>query len=183
VIRMLVTDGSGRSDLALEGADVDFIQVREPGLNIPELARKVRKLIHADGPRILVNDRSDVAIACGAAGVHLRDSSVSPKTIRRIAPPGFVITVACHDAEGVFRAADEGADYAVLAPVFAPLSKPPSRAPLGLEALRAIASRTKLPVIALGGITNENAALCIEAGATGVAGISMFQMSRAKLDL
>jgi len=178
VIRMLITDGSGPPDPAVTGADVDFIQVREPCLTVFEIAKKVRGLIHANGPRILVNDRADVAIACGAAGVHLRDDSVSPEMIRRIAPPGFVFTVACHDAAGVFRAADEGADYAVLAPIFAPLSKPPSRPPLGIEVLRAIASRAKIPVIALGGITSENTPLCIEAGAAGVAGISMFHHHR-----
>jgi thiamine-phosphate pyrophosphorylase len=172
---MLITDGSGRCDPAPEGADVDFIQVREHGLTVRELSDFVRGLVCSGGARILVNDRADVAIACGAAGVHLRDGSASPNMIRQIAPPGFAITVACHDAEGVFRAADEGADYAVLAPVFAPLSKAVSRAPLGLEALRAIASRARIPVIALGGITAENASLCMEAGATGVAGISMFQ--------
>ncbi len=122
-------------DPGLACADVDFIQVREPALTVHELAPKVRGLIHANGPRILVNDRIDVAIACGAAGVHLRDGSVSPKMILLIAPPGFVVTVACHDAECVLRAEGEGADYAVLAPIFAPLSKPTSRPPLGLATL------------------------------------------------
>lgn len=174
MIRMLITDGSGRCEPAVAGADVDFIQVREHGLTVRELSDCVRGLVRSGGPGILVNDRADVAIACDAAGVHLRDGSVSPEIIRRIAPPGFVITVACHDAEGVLRAADEGADYAVLAPVFAPLSKPPSRAPLGLDTLRAIASPAKIQVIALGGVTVENASLCMAAGAAGVAGISMF---------
>jgi thiamine-phosphate pyrophosphorylase len=172
---MLITDGSGRSDHALTGADVDFIQVREPGMPSRELSNFVRALVRDRGPRVLVNDRADVAIACGAAGVHLRDHSLSPDIIRRIAPPGFIITVACHDAESVFRAADEGADYAVLAPVFAPLSKPQSRVPLGLETLGSIASRAKIPVIALGGVTRENASRCIDAGAAGVAGITVFQ--------
>lgn len=170
MIRMMITAGESAAQ-----SDVDFIQVREPHLNTRELAACVRKMICSEGPRILVNDRADVAIACGAAGVHLRDRSVSPNVIRRIAPAGFVITVACHDDETVLRAAGEGADYAVLAPIFAPLSKPLDRPPLGLEALRAIASRTKIPVIALGGITPENAPLCMEAGAAGVAGITLFR--------
>jgi len=178
VIRTLITDGSGRSDFA--GADVDFIQVREPGLTVRELSNCVRGLVtdsvRNSGARVLVNDRTDVAIACGAAGVHLRNGSVSPKLIRSVAPPEFVITVACHDADGVLRAEGEGSDYAVLAPAFAPLSKPQSRATLGIEALRTIASRAKIPIIALGGVTAENASLCIDAGAAGVAGISMFQI-------
>jgi thiamine-phosphate pyrophosphorylase len=135
---MLITDGTGRCCNGIRQAEVDFIQVREPGLSTHALADCVRTLVRENGPRVLVNDRADVAIACGAAGVHLRDWAISPGTIRRIAPRGFVITVACHDAAAVFRAAEEGADFAVLAPVFAPLSKPSGLPPLGLEALRAI---------------------------------------------
>ena len=166
MIRIQITDGSPAR------ADVDFVQVREPGLTTRALAELVRTI---KGPRVLVNDRADVAIACGAAGVHLRDRSVSPAVIRRIAPAGFVITVACHGAEAVLRAEAEGADYAVLAPVFAPLSKASTSVPLGLDGLRAITKRTQIPVIALGGITGENARLCIEAGAAGIAGITLFR--------
>jgi thiamine-phosphate pyrophosphorylase len=169
---MLITDGSGRCDVR---GDVDFIQVREPGLTTRALADCVRALVYEGGLRVLVNDRADVAIACGAAGVHLRDRSLSPRVIRRIAPRGFLINVACHDAAAVFRAADEGADYAVLAPIFAPLSKPSALPPLGLEALRAITARAQIPVIALGGITTENAPMCMDAGAAGIAGITLFR--------
>ena len=175
MIRMLITDGSGERNGSLADADVDFIQVREPGLSTRALAHCVRALVREDGPRVLVNDRPDVAIACGAAGVHLRDGSASPAVIRRIAPAGFVITVACHDDDAVVRAQQEGADYALLAPIFAPLSKPSDRPPLGLEALHSIASRTKIPIIALGGITLDNALLCMEAGAAGVGGITLFR--------
>jgi thiamine-phosphate pyrophosphorylase len=154
---------------------VDFVQVREPGLEARALASVVRAWIAVSGAKVLVNDRTDVAIACGAAGVHLRDRSISPARVRRIAPADFVITVACHDGEAVLRAASEGADYAVLAPVFAPLSKAAAAPPLGLETLRSIASKAGIPVIALGGITAENAPLCMEAGAAGIAGITIFR--------
>jgi thiamine-phosphate diphosphorylase len=171
----MITDGSGRCGDLSPRSYVDFLQVREPGLTARELAGVVSKMIASGGPRILVNDRADVAIACGAAGVHLRGNSVAPFRIRRIAQPGFVISVACHDAGAVSRAADEGADYAVLAPIFAPLSKPLTRPPLGLDALRAIAKSSRIPVIALGGITPQNAEICVEAGSAGVAGITLFQ--------
>jgi thiamine-phosphate pyrophosphorylase len=156
-------------------ADADFVQVREPGLDARALARLARSWMTVSGAKVLVNDRTDVAIACGAAGIHLRDRSISPARVRRIAPPGFVISVACHDGESVLRAASEGADYAVLAPIFAPLSKAAAAPPLGLDALRSIAVKARIPVIALGGITAENAPQCIEAGAAGVAGITMFR--------
>jgi thiamine-phosphate pyrophosphorylase len=155
--------------------DADFVQVREPGLEARALARLVRAWIAASRAKVLVNDRADVAIACGAAGVHLRDRSISPARIRRIAPANFVISVACHDEESVLRAEREGADNAVLAPIFAPLSKPAAAPPLGLDTLRSIAAKARIPVIALGGITAENAQLCMEAGAAGIAGITMFQ--------
>jgi thiamine-phosphate pyrophosphorylase len=119
-----------------------------------------------------VNDRTDVAIACGAAGVHLRSGSIVPRIVRKIAPPSFLITVACHNDEDVKRA--EGADYAILAPIFKPLSKTVPLNPLGLESLQRIASTAPLPLIALGGITKSNTIRCIEAGAAGVAGITLF---------
>jgi thiamine-phosphate pyrophosphorylase len=170
VIRILIT--AGAEPLR---TDVSFVHVREPQLEARALADRVRAWMAAGGPRVLVNDRADVAIACGAAGVHLRDRSIAPSSIRRIAPHGFVISVACHDAESVFRAGEEGADYAILAPIFAPLSKSAVAPPLGLDALCAIAAKTKIPVIALGGITTENAQLCVDAGAAGIAGITVFR--------
>jgi thiamine-phosphate pyrophosphorylase len=127
------------------------------------------RLAMALGPAILVNDRADVAIACGAAGVHLRSGSISPRQISR---PGFVISVACHNAEDVTKAG--GGDYIILAPIFQPLSKAPNRPPLGLEALREIAATCLIPIIALGGITESNATQCLEAGARGIAGITLF---------
>jgi thiamine-phosphate pyrophosphorylase len=170
VIRILITAGAEPF-----AADAAFVQVREPQLEARALAVRVRAWMAAGASRVLVNDRADVAIACGAAGVHLRDGSIAPGRIRRIAPRGFVITVSCHDEEGVGRAEAQGADYAILAPIFAPLSKPATRLPLGLEALRSMASKTRIPVIALGGITPENARSCVEAGAAGVAGITLFR--------
>jgi thiamine-phosphate pyrophosphorylase len=167
---MLITAGA-----APLRVDADFVQVREAGLEARALARLVRAWMTASETKVLVNDRADVAIACGAAGVHLRDRSISPARIRQIAPPGFVITVACHDSDSVLRAASEGADYAILAPIFAPLSKPSIAPPLGLDALRSITAKAGIPVIALGGIVAGNAPQCTEAGAAGVAGITMFR--------
>lgn len=175
MIRYQITDGAATVDedrwLARLRRDVDFIQIRERGLNARQLARLVRKVLACvPGPRILVNDRADVAIACGAAGVHLRAGSVPPRLIRTLAP--LIVTVACHSAADVARA--EGANFAILAPVFTPLSKPGQTEPHGLEGLRRAARDAALPVIALGGITERNAAQCVEAGAVGVAGITLF---------
>jgi len=166
VIRYQITDGSG--SLARLRTDVDFIQIREPALTARLLSQMVRRAMTL-GPAILVNDRVDVAIACGAAGVHLKSGSISP---RRISRPGLVVSVACHNAEDVKKA--EGADYIILAPIFQPLSKSADRQPLGLETLSEIAAKCPIPIIALGGVTESNAIQCVEAGAKGVAGITLF---------
>lgn len=175
MIRYQITDGTAHVDkdrwLAGISPEADFVQIREGALSTRELVRLVRKVMSR--ARVLVNDRTDVAIACGAAGVHLRSGSVAPELVRQIAPPGFLISVACHNAEDVRNAT--GADYAILAPVFHPLSKPDRREPWGLGALAEIAEISPVPVIALGGVTTSNMAQCLEAGAVGVAGISLFR--------
>ena len=90
-------------------------------------------------------------------------------------PSGFLIGVSCHSLEEVMRAEEEGADYVLFGPVFAPLSKTSDLAPRGVEELGRVSRAVRIPVLALGGITAETAAACVNAGAAGVAGISMFK--------
>jgi len=190
VIRYLITDGCASHDAAawFENVEhwmregVNFLQIREPELTTGELATIVKRVCAIKGrTRVLVNDRADVAIATYADGVHLRDGSIGPERIRGITPRRLFISVACHGIPDVAAAARSGADLALLAPIFPPISKVATRPPLGLEALREAAGRVKIPVIALGGITQGNAGACIEAGAAGVGGISLFS-PRAKRD-
>jgi thiamine-phosphate pyrophosphorylase len=174
VIRYQITDGTAALDperwFARLRADVDFIQIREPELAAGDLADLVRRAIKVSSCPILVNDRIDIALACGAAGAHLRSGGVSPRIVKTMG--NLLVSVACHNLDEVRSA--EGADYAILAPVFKPLSKSDSREPLGLANLQRLVRASSVPVIALGGITEANTTHCIEAGAAGVAGITLF---------
>jgi thiamine-phosphate pyrophosphorylase len=172
---------------------VDFIQLREKdlsGRDLEALAGAVLRVVRESSAlrtensepstRLLINSRIDVGIACGAEGVHLRTADIFPSEARKIwaqsrHPSPALISASCHSANEVARAELEGADFAVFAPVF---EKRGSRqtSPAGLEGLRE-ACRQKIKVIALGGITLENAHACLDAGAAGIAAIRLFQVN------
>ena len=179
-------------------AGVDFIQLREKDLSIRDLesfARQVLSVIHAAGrSRLLINHRTDVALAVGAGGVHLTGEDLLASDVRALAaksrPAGkFLIAVSCHSARQVRLAEAHGADFAVLAPIFEKVSA--AGTGIGLEelhraaradpepGLRAEAGDTRggFPVLALGGVNVERASLCAAAGAAGIAGIRLFQQS------
>jgi thiamine-phosphate pyrophosphorylase len=159
---------------------VEYIQIREKHLNARALFHLVSQAVQAaesTSTRILVNTRADIAIAAGAHGVHLPANSIAPRLLRSIAPPEFIIGVSCHTLDEITRAHQESADFAVFGPIFDTPGKGPA---LGLDALHAACAATKLPILALGGITWQNASLCIEAGAAGIAGIRLFQESQPR---
>jgi thiamine-phosphate pyrophosphorylase len=177
--RYYITDRHGAGGVEpllryVEQADADAVQVREKDLSARELADLVRRAL-ATGKRVLVNSRMDVALACGAHGVHLPGDSLPPSTLRTIAPPGFLIGVSTHSVGEARRAEEEGADFVVFSPVFDPLSKAAYGPPQGLERLAEAARAVRIPVLALGGVTEANAPECLAAGAAGIAGISLFQ--------
>lgn len=149
---------------------VEMIQVREKDLGVAELIELVRGAV-STGAKVLVNSRADVALACGAAGVHLPSDTLPARDLRPVVPAGFLIGISCHNVQDL----DEAADFAVFGPVFETSSKKRYGPPQGLERLREFCRISPIPVFALGGVTQENAAACLAAGAAGIAGISLFQ--------
>lgn len=157
------------------------MQIREKDLPTRELLDLVSAAVEAagghagEGSRVVVNDRLDVAWAAGAHGVHLGNKSLPARIVRGIVSSDFLVGVSCHSLEEALAAESAGANYLVLGPVFETPSKLAYGPPLGLGKLREVTSRVRIPVFALGGITPERAGACREAGATGIAGIRIFQ--------
>ena len=156
-------------------AGVDLLQVRERDLEAADLASVVRAVIAAvNGSRtlVLVNDRLDVALACGAAGVHLRGDSLPVDAARRIAPAGFLVGRSVHGLDEARAVA--GADYLIAGTVFPSRSKESGSPCLGLDGLEAIVKSVAIPVLAIGGVTEELVAALARAGAAGCAAIGAF---------
>jgi thiamine-phosphate pyrophosphorylase len=172
-----------------------------PARQLEALAGEAVRVIEENGQRktgkrepgtcLLINSRTDIAFAAGASGVHLRSDDISPSEVHRIwnpggarpastslparaiPPPRATVVVSCHTVREVARAAEQGADFAAVAPVFEKRDWSP-KSPAGLDTLRQ-ACRYKIPVFALGGVTLANVAICRDAGVAGIAAIRLFQ--------
>jgi thiamine-phosphate pyrophosphorylase len=163
-------------------AGVDYIQIREKDLSARELAFLAGEAIRRvpRSCRILLNDRLDVAIAVGAGGVHLGERSISVEQVKRFLAEknlaqDFLIGVSTHSLAAAQSAQTSGADYVIFGPVYETPSKAAFGPPQGLARLAEVCRSVAMPVIAIGGVTAENARECSEAGASGIAAIRLFQ--------
>ncbi len=159
-------------------AGVDLIQLREPDLGAADLAALAAELLavtRATPTRLVVNDRLDVAIACGADGVHLRGDSIPIAMARRLARRGFLIGRSVHGVDEAIAA--DGADYLIAGTVFSSASKPGPTPLLGVEGLRAIIAAVEIPVLAIGGLAGDRIDEVAAAGAAGLAAIELFMGS------
>ena len=160
---------------AASAAGIDLVQVRERDLEGGALAALVREILAAvrgSRTRIVVNDRLDVALACGADGVHLRADSLPIAAARRITPSGFLVGRSVHSLDEAIAASD--ADYLVAGTAFPTDSKPGLRACLGEQGLRRIVAAARPPVLAIGGVSLDTVDAIARAGARGLAAIGAF---------
>jgi thiamine-phosphate pyrophosphorylase len=160
--------------MALAGG-VDAVQLRERDISARELydlALKLRAITREAGAALIVNQRLDVALAVGADGVHLGWRSLNPADVRKLAGEKFLIGISCHDGPQIHSAEQARADYALLGPVFRTPSKEGLAYTIGIGPLKNLVSVAKIPILAIGGITPENAAQVMETGVAGLAAIS-----------
>ncbi|HVB36028.1 MAG TPA: thiamine phosphate synthase [Candidatus Acidoferrales bacterium] len=177
-------------------AGIDWVQIREKDLTARELLELTRRAIavvstaansrpQPNTPmnvvtRVLVNDRIDVAIAAGAAGVHLGGGSVPIREVVRWcragnAPPDFLVGASCHGLDEIIEAERAGANYIFFGPVYETPSKISFGKPQSTEKLAEACRRVGVSVLAIGGVNDENASACLGAGAAGIAAIRLFQ--------
>jgi len=167
-------------------AGVDYIQLREKDLSAHDLESLAGEAVRAVRPnstatKLLINTRTDVALAVGADGVHLPTADLSALEVRSLwmkcSGQAPIIGVSVHSTDEVREAGAQGADFAVLAPIFEKVQTGTPGVGLGVlhAACAETATRENFPVLALGGVTLSNAQACLQAGAAGVAGIRLFQ--------
>jgi thiamine-phosphate pyrophosphorylase len=180
---MAIVGASGENSAAdaIQGG-ADLVQVRAKELSSLELLNLVRRIVAlvGSGERVIVNGRADIAEVSGASGVHLPENGLDASLVRR-AFPHLLVGVSRHDRAGLERAADAGAHYALLGPVFATPGKEDQM--LGLRQWSDWTVNARLPVLAVGGVGVESAAAVVAAGASGLAAIRPFEdaaQSRAK---
>jgi thiamine-phosphate pyrophosphorylase len=172
---------------AAVAARVSLFQIREKALAarvLYELTARAVEITRDSDTRLLVNDRSDIARAAGADGVHLTTHSLPAQVVRQISSSEFVIGVSTHSRQEAQAARLAGADFVVFGPVFDTESKRVFGEPQGLEKLQELTTELReIPVLAIGGVTLDNVEACFNAGASGVAAIRLLSDAERLLSI
>jgi thiamine-phosphate pyrophosphorylase len=156
---------------ALERHGATMLQLRVSALSDRKLlacARRIKAALRRPKTKFIINNRVDIALACGADGVHLGQRDMPVDVVRRLTEDGLIIGTSVHTPSQAHAAVRKGADYLGVGAVYASVTKPESRV-RGLDVVREISSAVAVPVIGIGGITAQNIQAVINAGAAGVA--------------
>jgi len=160
--------------LRAAGRGATLLQLRDPGATARALEREACRLVAEAPVPVVVSARADLALAAGAAGVHLPERDLPVAGVRRLLGAGRLVGRSVHSAEAAARAGADGADYVVFGSVFASASHPGQPA-AGLEELARVVAAAGIPVLAIGGVDGDRAAACVAAGAAGFAAIGYFE--------
>lgn len=161
-------------------AGVSCIQIREKNLSSKPLLNLLNSVIEIrkdSKTKLFVNERFDIALAAKVDGVHLSSNSIPVKKVHKNVPKSFLIGVSTHSSKAARKAKIEGADFVTFSPIFETLSKPNYGEPKGLKKLSNLCDELKpFPVVALGGVNENNFRDIYKTGAKGIAGISFFRV-------
>ncbi|HKW08057.1 MAG TPA: thiamine phosphate synthase [Candidatus Dormibacteraeota bacterium] len=149
-----------------------ILQLRAPQATAAAVEREAARLVPASPVPVVISSRIDVVLASDAAGVHLPERDISTADARQLMGHR-IVGRSVHSVHAAKEAEQEGADYVVFGPVWASASHP-DVAPVGLDALARVARSVRIPVLAIGGVTEERVAEVHRAGAAGFAAIGMF---------
>jgi thiamine-phosphate pyrophosphorylase len=156
-----------------------ILQVRAPRSTARATEQESALLVATSPVPVVVSSRCDVALAVGAAGVNLPENDI-PVAAARVLMGNRLVGRSVHSLESALRAEGEGADYVIFGPVWASKSHPAS-APTGIAALAEVARAVRIPVLAIGGVTQQRIAECQAAGAAGYAAIRLFESTPRNL--
>jgi thiamine-phosphate pyrophosphorylase len=170
---------SGREALPLVrqavNGGVDLVQLRGKtwsGREFLDISLKLSRFLRPKKIPLIINDRVDIALACGADGVHLGQDDLPLQQARKILGKNRIIGISVSNAKEAEEAEREGADYVGLGPIFPTHSKQTPLSPLGIKGLRKVRRAIRIPILAIGGINARNSVGLLEAGADGIAVIS-----------